>query len=248
MIRFTTLYFIVFTLPLYCSNTLANTILYLEQTSWVAAVTEYDELVTTSTNIALAEEVTTAPPRNTNVGSVLTFLSSTTGLTRSFKVETLQDGANFTFDDDEVIETNLPEFDNALSIGDIDNFEDDDWLFTLLEGEPINAFSFDLRDDFDMTTESLELLDAGGSVIASVDLTSVPPQQFGGQFVGITSSVFFSGVRFNEDTGGDDIAIADLRFGTSPIPAPSTAFLAAFGVILLNATGKKKISPLPISS
>ena len=78
-----------------------------------------EDIPFTASNVAQADEVASAPGQNQNLGvNSLTFGKINTGLPASFVFEALESGATFTFDDDENA-GNLPYFDNALSVGDI---------------------------------------------------------------------------------------------------------------------------------
>ena len=128
------------------------------------AGTRVETLVTDAAGVALSSEIPSAPPPNFAVpGSVLTFARGNTGLSRSFTLTALE-GGGMTFDDDEG-GGNLPNFDNALSIGDLDNFENDDWVITVTEGEPLRLFGFTLRDTNGTAGEVITLLDSAGAVI-----------------------------------------------------------------------------------
>ncbi len=171
---------------------------------------EIEVLVTDAAGVGLALE--TGPPGpNTVISPGLTFLRENTALSRSFAVTP---AIEFTFDDDEG--DPLPNFDNALSIGDINGrgtsnpaFENDDWLLTVTAGAPLRAFGFTLRDNNASAGETLSLQDASGRVLAVVPLDGVTAVN---TFVGVITDFDFSRVFYDEDPGGDDIAIADFTF------------------------------------
>ena len=121
----------------------AAIVTFTDKAVWEAAVSGEQEFDFTAANVLLANQVSSLPPANTNVGNTLTFEAANTGLSADFTFHTLQSGANFTFDDHEAA-GNLPDFDNALSVGDIDNFENDDWEMTFSPG--LFALGFDLRN------------------------------------------------------------------------------------------------------
>ncbi|MCP5155556.1 MAG: hypothetical protein H6983_15405 [Ectothiorhodospiraceae bacterium] len=162
---------------------------------------------TTAANIAKADERTTAPGANSGVGPRLTFRAVATGLDIGFSVSAVESQSAFTFDDDEGA-GNLPNFDNALSVGDIDNRENDDWRVRVLDGRSLRGFAFTLRDNNGTGGESISLVDAQGNVRATLALPSLAVNAF----VGVTADFDFVEVRFDEDAGGDDTAIADFRF------------------------------------
>ena len=176
---------------------------------------EYERFETTSANLAKAIEVSEPPGRNTGVGAVavaaegarLTFDTVSTGLFYRFELIAASPGAGFTFDDDEEA-GNLANFDNALSVGDIDNAENDDWRLRVSGREPLRGFGFELRDNHGTTGESIALYGQDGTLVGVVALPGLPVNTF----VGVISDEPFVEIRFNEDSGGDDIAIADFVF------------------------------------
>lgn len=212
-------------------NANAAVTLYTDEALWTAAAGSVEGLTTTATNVELANEVTTALT-NTTVGSILTFDSINTGLTQNFTLETLEPGSSFTFDDEETL-GNIPHFDNALSVGDIDDFEDDDWQFSLLNGGAMSAFGFQLHDNSNETGETIKLSIDGFTF--TQDILSIPSSAGGSLFIGFVSDTPFAQVTFNEGSGADDIAIADFQFSTSPVPVPAAAWL--FGSGLLGLVG-----------
>jgi hypothetical protein len=117
-----------------CSaGALADATLYTSLAEWEANAGPTEVFQTTAAAIGSANELTGAPGANRAVGSTLTFDAEATGLSRSFRLEAID--ATFTFDDDEGA-GNLPNFDNALSVGDIDDQENDDWSFRVTGGRP----------------------------------------------------------------------------------------------------------------
>ena len=163
---------------------------------------------TTAANIALANERSTPPNANTGLGATLTFPEVETNFCRAFVVKTLEPGANFTFDDDEGA-GNFPGFDNALSVGDIDNFENDDFEISFPPGEtPAYAVSFGIQDSNSASGESVQVFGADNVLLAT--LNSLPSDL--NFTIGIISTEPITRVVFNEDTGGDDIALKDFAF------------------------------------
>jgi hypothetical protein len=180
---------------------------------WMTMVSNVQLFTTIADNIALADEVDLPPALNANLGSVLTFRSAETGLSMGFTVEALQPVAGFTFSDTES-GTPLIDFEDALSVGDSDNFEDDDWLLSLLDSAGMTAFGVEIRNSRFGPDEVITLY-SGSQVIGTVDLSSLPATGNDNYFIGIISDVPFDSISFDEDPDGDDIAIADFRFGTT---------------------------------
>ncbi len=205
----------------------AQVVFFTDQNAWLAAVQNVETFLTSSTNVGLANEVNPAPLPNAQLGPILTFDQANTGLSRSFRVQTLQLNAGFTFSDHEGGPV-LPNFDAALSVGDVDNFEDDDWRLTLTAGASSTAFGFILRENNNnVSGESFSVYGASG-LLGSV----VPPASDTQNFLGFTSVTPWTYVQFDEDVGPDDIAIADFRFANA-IPEPSSALLVMTGLAAL---------------
>ncbi len=182
------------------------------QTEWENSVgRKISYFPTTAANIEKADEVTSSLNPNTNVGNKLTFSKDASGVCRGFSVRTLQSGANFTFDDFEDHSVNLPNFDNALSVGDIDDHENDDFEISFPSSEPpAYAVSFSVRDSHGTAIESVNVYDRDGKIIDRIG---------NGQFSGNVTETFsfiaekpIGKIVFDEGSNGDDIALADLAF------------------------------------
>jgi len=169
----------------------------------------------TATNVAKADEVESIPGANNAVGQYdsttgnrsLYFDRKHTGLFHSFWFSALNT-PYLTFDDHESESTNLANFDNALSPGDIDNGENDDWSVRVNGREFLRGFAFVLRDNNGTTGEYIRLYDHSGQLVGQVAVGSQPVNAF----LGVISDEPFIEIRYDEDSGGDDIAVTDLRF------------------------------------
>jgi len=188
----------------------ADVMLFTDQSEWEDILSEMEVFTTISANIALADEVPSQPGLNEYLGPILTFQAINTGLSRGFLVETLQPGAQFTFNDTEG-GVPLVSFENALSVGDNDDYEDDDWQLSLLDGTAMTAFGVEIRHSRFAPGESITLY-SGAVLVGTIDLSSLPGVGNENYFFGIVSDVSFDRIGFNEDPDGDDIAIADFRF------------------------------------
>jgi len=206
------------------SIALANTTSsYYDLTLWQNAVNNVELLETTSGNIALADEVASAPGDNTNVGSILNFQTANTGLSRGFAVETLESGADFIFN-----EVALPSYQNALSVGLDGSHENDDWSLRLLDNASMNAFGVVVRDNRSGTSGESVQLYFNNILMDTIDLSSTFTPTDTDMFIGFTTDYAFDRVDFNEDPDSDDMAIADFRFATNPAVAPEPASTALF--------------------
>jgi hypothetical protein len=201
-----------------------DVVFYTDQTSWNNIVEGVEGLDFTAANVALANEVATPPGNNASVGGVLTFDAANTGLSSSFELSTLEPNAGFTFNDNE---GSGPEWDNALSIGDIDNFENDDWQIVFNSGSVFN-FGWFLQDNGTSLGESFSVYDLNDNLLGTF---SMIPETDGIDFVGVVSSVPIGRVAFDEDPGDDDIAIGGIRLSViAAIPEPSGLLL--YGVLV----------------
>ncbi len=112
---------------------------------WLGVVAGAAAFDFTATNTAKANEVGSIPGDNEGVGSLLTFDSVVTGLPSSVVLEALELGSGFVFNDNEGGATSAS-FVDALSVGDIDNYDDDDFQISL-SGGPIYGVGIDMRDN-----------------------------------------------------------------------------------------------------
>ena len=140
--------------------------LYTNELSWESMVFGSELFQTTAANVALADEISSIPGPNSKPGPILTFQAANTGLSRGFMIESLQGRgtsdieAGFTFDDnvspgDREGVINDPIYDNALSVGDYNDWENDDWSLRLLDGPAMTAFGVELRDTYFFPGESM---------------------------------------------------------------------------------------------
>ncbi len=189
-----------------------NIMLITDPEAWEAMVADLEVFETIAENIVFADEVATTPNLNEQLGSMLTFQAVNSGISADFAIEALETGAGFTFSD---TESGVPllGYEDALSVGDNGNFEDDDWRLSLLGGASMMAFGVEVRESTFVSDESI-ILYAGGESIGSIDLSTIPVSASNNYFIGIIVDVPFDAVGFDEDPDGDDIAIADFRFGS----------------------------------
>ncbi len=186
---------------------------------------------TTADNIAKAQEVSSPPPNNAQLGSTLTFYSTDTSLSWGFRLNALQLGASLVFNDCE----GYLVWPNVLSIGDINNYENDDWQLEILSGPPLYAFAFNLINDND-PYDYIYVYGQGGTLLGSTH--DLPYCLYGGDpypyFFGLISTDPISKIYFDEDVGPDDIGISDFRFASiptaNPIPEPASGLLLVAGL------------------
>lgn len=179
------------------------------EAAWKNAVLTagYDryEMLTTRDKVGLANEAPASPGNNAQLTSPLTWTGVNTGFPFDFTLANLRfSGAGaLVFNDQEM------GCSNCISIGDADDWEDDDFEIRVT-GTDVYAMAFIIGDN-NPAGEDMEIWGAtpGGESFI---------QQLGGYagFVGIVSVVPLRRVRYNEDTAGDDITLANFYFATKP--------------------------------
>ncbi|MBM4154669.1 MAG: hypothetical protein FJ221_06520 [Lentisphaerae bacterium] len=198
---------------------------YTNETEWAAVVTGRQILATTAAGVGMAEEVPAPTANNIDVGSNLTFLAATTGLSRSFRVATLEPGATFTFNDNEIGPSSPPGagYENALSIGDIDNYEDDDCEIVILGGPPLRALAFELGDNEPgLNDPGLTVYGTSGQVLGGP--FPLPAVSGGYAFLGVVSDEPIGRAVVDGDNtvpqgNNDDMAIRHFQFADPKAPA-----------------------------
>lgn len=145
----------------------------------------------------------------------------------------------FTFNDTEgtsIFQT------GALSPGDINNHENDDVTFRITSGPALHGFGFDLLNSIQdgAIPETVQILGAGDVLLGTL---AISQSTLGGTdrniFIGVTSDTPITGIAFDEDSNGDDIAIRNFRFAetkVTAVPEPSSfafAGIASFAWALV---------------
>ena len=189
-----------------------NVTFYTDEAAWTAALNAVavDSLDTSAANIALADEVASPPAQDAQLGPQLTFRTGNTGLCASFTLQTLEPGAGLTFDDGEPSPSSFPA--GTLSIGDINDFEDDDFRLTFPTGS-VFAVGLFLVNNTQAGSESFSAFGSSGLLGTLAGLSIPDSSGNGSTFVGVVASEPLVSVRFDEDAAGDDIAIRDFRLG-----------------------------------
>jgi hypothetical protein len=157
------------------------------------------ELMTTAENVALADEVASPPGKNQGISGVLTWQGATTGFPFDFVLTTF---AGITYWDDEGFGR------NTLSIGDIDNAENDDFHLEVT-GTDVYALAIWIHDNTSMSGEDVTIW--GATPDGGEEYIEQLPRGYNG-FFGVVSPVPLRRIEFNEDSGGDDIAVYGFRF------------------------------------
>jgi len=194
------------------------------EAAWAAAAGGVTPLVfdTTAANVALATEVASPPgsgaflcgPPGTPVASCqLSFEAVNTQLCRDWTLRSLEAGGGITFDDS-AERSGSATWQEALSIGDINDNQNDDFELAFGAGQAVHAFGFHFVDNQRQRHESLTVYGPGDQVIAILPGNAAPLSDGNlSAFLGIVSELPITRVVFDEATDGDDIAIRDFRFG-----------------------------------
>ena len=176
--------------------------------AWQASFDANETLTTNASGVGQATEVAGSPSENQSLGASLTFASANTGLSWSFRADTLETNAQWVFDDDEFLHDS--DFDNALSVGDIDNQTDDDFTITITGGSSLFGIGFRLQDTNSQSGEMLTVLGTDASTLGTC--TNIPSGD--SVFVGVVSpNAEIGSVTYDENSGGDDIAVRNFYFG-----------------------------------
>jgi hypothetical protein len=161
--------------------------------------------------------------QNLELGASLTFNQDVTGYPLSFTFASRHRRAQLVFADREG--NNKCQFfcTDDISIGDVDNFENDDWIVSTTSR--IVGFAFELLDNDNEGFESISIYDeplvSQGSPIYEgrinaplIGLLQTPKVPTGkSRFIGIESNDHpFQTIVFDEDDKPDDIAVRSFRF------------------------------------
>lgn len=202
-----------------------------DYTAWRNALEpDYEEFVlqTTAANLALADELDAAPAGNAPVGPKMTFYGADTGLPLDFYLESTN-APNLTSASDQAwtLVFRDQEFwsgaDRYISIGDVDGLdgdhrsvmENDDFDIGIIRdgstasGQAVYAIGFWVADNTSQSGESVTLRGDGFEVRFTDNLNG---------FMGFISPFPITSIHFDEDGGGDDIAIRDFHFGVGGEP------------------------------
>ena len=185
------------------------------RTALIEATGSVEDFAFSATTIAQANEAVPPITENDQLGSTLTFPRAATGLCHSFTVQALESGAQLVFDDQE----GSAAWDDALSIGDIDNHESDSFLVTFDGAVPMHGFGLHLLDNSSEPGEQIWIFDPSGLDISDrlnvITYETIPDSSGNGtSFVGFWSAEPVGAFRFVEYEGGDDIGIERLSFAT----------------------------------
>jgi len=194
MDKFRTICLFSFFLFVAVSTSQAALTFYTNEASWLAATDTVATFTTTPANVFLADEVSTLPTPNSDLGTTsLTFSSANTGLLWSFNLVALNSSSdyNWVMDDTAFAES------DTLSTGDADflGAGNDDWEVSILSGPSLFGFAFELgQNDINQGDESLSIY--SGTTLLGV-FTAIPVSS-GTVFLGITSDIPVTSIVMNE--------------------------------------------------
>ncbi len=211
-------------------SVIAETLFFTNEEDWVRATTNTALFPTMAPNVGLAEEASVPTSNNVDVGPSLTFRAAATGLPWSFKIVTLQPGAGFTFNDNEQGGASPPYagFEDALSVGDIDDYENDHCAILVLDGPPLRGLALEIGDNEPgYSDQGVFVYGTGGALVGYSP--TLPAVSGGFAFLGIVSDDSISRVVLQGDTDGDDMSIRHLRFARHRAGIPRLSTIANNG-------------------
>lgn len=198
---------VIFSLAL---STLANAeVLFFidDEVGWTSAIGDSNSIEffeTTASNIALANEVGSPPTHTESISSILTFDSKNTLVSPSFVVRSI-DAPNFKYYGSLQIISEGLIFTTQIDIND--------WEITF-SGSPVRAFSILLCHSDSASNETFSVYGKNGLLGST---TAIPDGSHSVIFLGIISPEPITRVVFDEnDSDGDNIGIADLKFSELP--------------------------------
>jgi hypothetical protein len=203
---------VILAMALAAFSSAADVVFYTSEAAFTADAdaATVDALDTDATAVGLADELASPPVQDENLGPILSFQAANTGLCGDFALEALEPGAGLTFEDGEPSPAILPP--DTISIGDIDDFEDDDFRLRF-PTDTFFAAGFTLVNDTQDPGQSLSVYGHRG-LIARLDGSSIPDSSGNGAtFLGVVADEPLTQLVFDEDPSGDDIAVRDFRFG-----------------------------------
>ena len=166
---------------------------------------------TTADNVCTCDEVASVTS-NQELGGTLTWASVPDIPAVGFRFDALQ--GHITWRDNEG-----PGGPRDLSVGDADNWEDDDFEMTLLTtacDDQIVGLGLTVHDNTVTGQEYLAVYDLDGLQMASFRGEDLP--EGNNAFMGIVSPLPFRLLHFEEDDGGDDLFVHDFTFGVRNCP------------------------------
>ena len=190
---------------------------------WESLLVWVEDFATTP-NLPLADEVASPPSIGSWLGDTLTFAAASTGLRESFRLRTLEGNPGCSPPN---CGWRLREsgpwsgISGSLSPNGIGFGEDDDFEIFVGTERPVTAIGFWIihSDTSAPGVETLSVYGEGDALLGQVDLSAYALGSALERFVGVATAERIVRVVFDEDAGGDDIAIRDLRFGEASVIA-----------------------------
>ncbi|MFK8030860.1 MAG: thrombospondin type 3 repeat-containing protein [Gammaproteobacteria bacterium] len=185
---------------------------FYDEVAWIDALGgQFERFDTNAGNIQLAAEVLDAPGPDAQLCAAdsegecaLTFRTNSTGLCHGFEFRSF---GGITFNDTEF----SPPQPDSLSVGDINNQENDDFEIRRIEGSPIEALGFTFVSNDSSIDEKLTVFGENGEVLRLIGSDEIPVDP-DSAFIGFISQRPITKVTFDEDPTGDDIAVKNFRF------------------------------------
>ena len=147
---------------------------------------------------------------NQSLGLHLTWDEANTGIPTQVVLRAYQ-GSGFVCEDNELWGGAA----GWLSVGDVDNYENDDFAVEVNPPSGVDVFAIGLTvgDSAFETGEKLSVFDEGDILLR--EFTSGLPNTGNGNkvFMGIVSGIPLYRIHYDEHAGGDDIGVRDVRLG-----------------------------------
>ena len=178
---------------------------------------------TTRANIVKANESEGFSYHSTGqiwMGKKITFSPDTTGMPFEFYLENKDPGLYEGHPEDHlglVYEDSEVEWPLTISIGDVDNYEDDNFEIGV-SGMSVFALGFTMVDNSASQYEYLKVYAFDGTNECEVAyiMNGEVTGGFSSGFTGVVSPVPIKKIYFNEDADGDDIGVKHFYFGYQP--------------------------------
>ncbi len=188
-----------------CMGHFESVTFFSDLTNWQTDVTtQTTSIAFTDVNVLAFDEVLSLPATNEDVGSPLTYSSGSPTLEQCYKfsLNTLQSSAGFVFND-----SSSGAWVNSLSIGNINQYENDDFEIDFETGMEPFAFGFDLTDNTQDSGEILHVYAADDTTLLGSITGIFNSSGNVNTFIGVNSTVPIGRITFDEGSGGDDAGV-----------------------------------------
>jgi hypothetical protein len=228
----------------------------ISNNGWDTAWGGYEGIYLDSPGLVRANEVGSSPSSNQSLGPKLTysnFAQNGAGDSTTMTLRTGESGATFVYSDDEPGDDPGGFYENYVSIGDMDNYENDNFY---IEFSTQNVFfsDFAVFENGNRSGESIRvrLWDGTEASISASDTDAEGNREYSNtewwwdQYSISASGSGIKQIFFNEDNGGDDMGLIYVTAAVmtdatpSPVPVPAAAWLFGSALLGLGAIKRRK--------